>query len=354
MSANPITVLQLVDANTMTPMEGLDGAKNRSFSPVFNGPGSYRFTLPLNDKAASLVKKRSTGVLFTRNGRDVWSGGVTSAIKSAASNTLQVTATGWLEEFDHRYVRKDEEAALSFSSVIGGEVIHTLVDTVNAQQDTDGNVRPLRMTFMAASDTEPRTTRFQAGSAFGSSIMSMVTIEDGCDLVVDHLARTISTVPPDSFTIRNKVQFGFGIAPFNLADAVETNDASSLFNRESVVLANGNIVVADDQVAINDAGVMLEEWTSLSDENDPTIGLAFANAELVYKRYGIVTYQITPKQFGDLPRAYDDFEWGDVGFLSVDKDSFQVRNQAVRMFAGTLTYDSQGNEILTDLTLALS
>lgn len=354
MSANPITVPQLVDANTNTPIQGLDGARGRSFSPVFNGPGTYRFTLPLNDKAAGLVKKRRTGVLLTRNGRDIWSGGVTSAIKSAAANSLQVTATGWLEEFDKRYVRKDEEAALSFSSVIGGEIIHALVDAVNAQQDTDGNVRPLRMTFGTASDTEPRTTRFQAGSAYGSSMMSMVTIEDGCDLQIDHLARTISTVPPDSFAIRSNVRFGYGIAPFNLSDAIETNDGESLFNRESVALANGNVVVADDQVGINDAGVMLEEWTSLSDENDPTIGLAFANAELVYKRFGIITYQITPKEFGDLPRPYDDFEWGDVGYLSVDKDSFQVRDQAIRLFAGTLTYDENGNETLSELQLALS
>ena len=74
----------------------------------------------------------------------------------------------------------------------------------------------------------------------------------------------------------------------------------------------------------------------------------------MYKRYGRVTYQITPKQFGDLPRPYDDFEWGDVGYLSVDKGAFKLSDQAVRIFAGTLNYDDNGNEIISELQLALS
>jgi hypothetical protein len=150
------------------------------------------------------------------------------------------------------------------------------------------------------------------------------------------------------------VRFGWGVEPFNLDDAVETSDGTALFNRENVVTSGGVVVAADDNVAVARAGVMLEEWTSLSDVADSTIAGAFANAELVAKRYGLITYQLTPKAYGDLPRPYADFEWGDQGYLSASQGALQISGQPVRLFAGTISYSDQGDEILTELEVALA
>lgn len=354
MSANPVTTFDLVDANDMTNIVSLGDAYGRVFKPVFTGPGTFSCTLSLDSKASALVVKRRTGVLITRNGDPIWSGGVTNAVRAAQANTMQLTATGWLEEFDHRYVRRDEEAALNFVNVVGGSVVMQLVNACNAQLDSGSVVRPLRLTSGSYSDTQTRTRAYHVGDNYGASIRELSTIENGVDFVVDPMLRTLSTVPPTAYTDRKDVKFGWGIAPFNLDDVVETGDATNLFNRENAVTSGGIVAYADDAAAIEQAGVMLEEWVSLSDVADVNIAGAFANAELVVKKNGLITYQITPKSFGDLPRPYDDFNWGDKAYFSVNRGSLQIDDQAVRLFAGTINYTDEGDEVVSELEVAMS
>lgn len=354
MSANPVTTFDLIDANDMTNLTSLSEAYGRTFKPVFNGPGTFSCALSLDSEASSLVANRRTGVLITRNGDPIWSGGVTNAVRAAQANTMQVTATGWLEEFDHRYVRKAEEATLTFVNVVGGAVVEQLVDTCNAQLDSDGVVRPLRLSSGGYTDTQTRTRAYHVGDNYGASIRELSAIENGVDFVVDPLLRTLSTVPPTAYIDRTEVKFGWGVAPFNLDDVVETGDGTNLFNRENVVTSGGIVVSADDADAIGRAGVMLEEWVSLSDVADVNIAGAFANAELVVKRNGLITYQITPRPFGELPRPYDEFNWGDKAYFSVNRGSFQINNQAVRLFAGTIGYTDEGDEVVSELEVAMS
>jgi hypothetical protein len=166
MSENPITTFDLVDANTMEGINSLGDASARSFKPTFNGPGSFSFTLPLDSQAAYAVRKRATGVLIIRDTRPIWSGGITNVAKSAAANTMQVTATGWLEEFDHRYVRKNEESTLHFVNAIGGSIAKTLVQTCNAQTDISLIERPLRTTFAGTiGDTQVQIGRASSRTA---------------------------------------------------------------------------------------------------------------------------------------------------------------------------------------------
>jgi hypothetical protein len=354
MSANPITTFDLVDANTMSGIIGLGEAYGRSFKPVFNGPGVFSCTLPLDADAAYLIAKRSTGVVITRNDRTIWSGGVTNIVRSAASNTMQITATGWLEELDHRYVRKDEESTLNFVSVIGGSIAATLIDTCNAQEDTASIVRPVRISSGPFSDTQTRNRSYHVGDNYGASIRELSTIENGIDFDVDPLTRELTCRPPTDYVDREDVKLGWGVDPHNLADVVETSDGTNLFNRENVVTSSGIVTVADDQDAITDAGVMLEEWISLSDVDETSIATAYANVELIVKRYGLTTYQLTPLSYGDLPRPYDDFEWGDKCYFSVDQGAFKIDDQAVRMFAGTINYSDEGDEIISEIEVAMA
>jgi hypothetical protein len=354
MSANPTVVCDLVDADTMSNLADLRPASNRSFKPIFNGPGSFSFDLPIDCAAAYKVKKRKTGVMITRNGRKIWSGALTDIVRSAKAANVSVTATGWEEELEGRFVRKAEEAALTFATAtVGGLVGKGLIDVANAQQDSSLVTRPMRVSFGLASDTQTRVRSYKQGDNYGAQFKELVEIENGFDYSVDPATKRINTRAPTAYTTRVGVQFAFGMTPNNLDDAVQT-DSGDVKNRISVVASNGAVYVADDATAIAEAGVMLEEWTSLSDVVDSTgaIPAAYANAELVYKRYGVVTYQLTPIQFGDFPRPYDDFEWGDVGYLSVDKDSFQLRKQAIRLFSAKIDWDDKGNEIISDLTVA--
>jgi hypothetical protein len=356
MSENPVTKFDLVDANDMSPLFSLAEAYGRSFKPVFDGPGSFSFSLSLDADASYLVRNRATGVKIVRNELPIWSGGVTNIVRSASANTMQVTATGWLEEFDHRYVRKSEEATLTFSGggATGGSIISTLISTCNGQLDTDGVARPLRVTFGGATDTQVRTRAYHVGDNYGASIRELIAIENGVDVIVDPISRKLSAVPPTSYTDRTNLHLGFGTAPYNLDDAIQTTDGFNVFNRENAVTASGIVASADDAEAIEQAGVMLEEWISLSDISDATIAAAYANAELVVKRYGLVTYQLTPKPYADVPRPYSDFQWGDKCYFSVDRGSFQVEKQAIRIFAGTINYTDDGDEVIAEYEVAFS
>lgn len=338
----------------MSQIGDLSPASGHSFNPVFNGPGTTSMTLPLDSKAAYKLRKRSTGILIYRNDRDIWSGGITSINKAAKAGTVSITATGWEEELDHRTVRQSEEAGLIYggAGTIGGTIAMAMITSANAQTDTGSIVRPLHISAGSVGDTQVRIVSLKQGDNYGAKFKDLQTIENGFDYSVDALTKKVSTRAPTAFTVRNGLQFGWGADPDNLDDVVENDD--SVKNRISVVASNGQVYVADDAVAIDIAGVMLEEWTSLSDVNSSTIATAYANAELVYKRYGVKTYTITPKQFGDIPRPYDDFEWGDQGSLSVDRDSFQVPGLGVRMFSAQITIDAQGNEIIGEYQVALS
>lgn len=351
MSANPRYTFDLVDSSTMASLDGLQESTSRVFNPVFNKPGNYRWDLPLDGRAAYLVKRRRTGVLVSRNAKPIWSGGITSVNKDALNNKMSCVATGWLEEYDHRHVRKAEEASLIFASpgTVGGSIMGTLITTCNAQTDSLGNVRPLHVVFGQALDTQLRTRTYRVGDNYGSIMRELVEIENGCDIQVDPLTRTLTTVAPTSYADQVGAQYGYGIKPDNLANATETGDGTTIYNRENAVGSNGAVYSFDDQTAINDAGVMLEEWLSLSDVSDPTIVAAYANAELVYKRYGTITYGLTVASYGDIPRLYDDFYLGDKIYFSVNKGAFQLSGQAVRVFGATININDNGDEIISEL-----
>lgn len=357
MSANPVYSIDLVNASDMSVIEKLTGigpATSRSLNPIFNSPGSFSSIVPLDSRVARLVKKRSTGVLVKRDDEFVWSGGVTVVKHSGDIRTTSITATGWMEEFDHRYVRKDEESLLSFPDpgVPGGEIIQTLMEVCNLQLDSDGNTRPLRMRFGTVGDTQPRIRSYKVGDNYGAAIRELITIEDGCDLVIDWLARVVSTVDPGAFVDRTEVKFGYDVFPHNLDDFEINDDGTNLANRVNAVGSNGIVFPADDSIAISDAGVMLEDWLSVGNVSDPDIVGAYANAELVYKRYGLTTYSLKVKPFGNVPRIYAEFRLGDQVYASSDRGAMVLKNQAVRVFGASIDISDGGDEILSELQVA--
>jgi len=276
----------------------------------------------------------------------------TNIVDSAAAGTTDVTFTGWLEELDHRFVRGSEVPNLIFSGVVGGTIVSNLLTQVNAQQDSTGVTRPTHLTIGSVTDTQTRTRSYKVGDSYGQLVRELVEIENGLDLYVDPITRKLSTRPPTAYVDRKNVRFGYRVDPGNLADAVVTEDGLAIANRENVVAAGGVTYSVDDQAAISAAGIMLEEQQSLSDVQSATVATAFAAAELAYKRLGIVTYALSVKQYGDIPRPWDDFELGDKVYFSANRGRMQIYDQAVRVFSLSIDIDDNGNEVISELGVA--
>lgn len=352
MSANPYWQVALARSSDMGEIGGLPYAF--SLAPTFNRPGSFSATLPLDDEIAYQVAKYSTCVICERNDVARWSGAITAVAKDPAAMTMTITAVGWLDELGSRFVRPSEEVALTFVGVAGGQIVQTLITTVNAQTDTGGVIRPTHLTFGSAYDSQARTRSYKRGQSYWQAIQELSDVENGLDVYVDPIARRISTRPPDFFRDLQDVVFGYGVEPNNLSNAPSTDDGSVVANRVNVVGASGAIVTADDATAIDALDAMRESWLSLSDVSDQLFLGAHANAELVYGRYGRTTYDLKPITYGDVPRPWDDFELGDQVYLSVDAGAEQVDKQAVRVFAVGIEVDAQGNEQISQITTAPS
>jgi hypothetical protein len=351
MSQNPTYRFELVRSSDMKLIRNLSEgpAVGRQFVPTLNRPGTFSAQVPIESAVALDLRKRSTGVLVSRNEVPIWSGGVVNIADNASAGTTQFTCVGWLEELDHRFVRAAEVSSLAFSGVTGGAIAQTLISTVNAQTDSGGIVRPTHVGFGSRTDAQVRTRAYKVGDNYGQLLRELVEIENGLDLFVDPLTRRLSTRAPTEYVDRRSVVFGYQVTPHNLADLQRVEDGTTIANRETVATSGNVMVVADDADAIDNAGVMLEEWVSLSDVADATIAGAYANAELVYKRYGTVTYQAKPSDFGDLPRPWDDYQLGDQVYLSVDRGRLQLDRQAVRVFSLTIAVDDNGNEVVSEL-----
>lgn len=356
MSLSAPYIVSIVDATTMeTVVASVRSATSRNFQPVFNGPGTYSFDVPIDSQTAARVVKRRHGVLLFRRGRPIWSGGVTDVKHDPAGEKTSITATGFLEELDRRYVRRTDEASLIFGSpgVPGGQIFQSLVAVCNAQTDTDGVVRPVRVSFGGFSDTQVRIAAVKAGTSFGSAWQQLRDVEDGYDVAVDPLSKEITTRDPADFADRRSVHFAYGVDPHNLDNAVLDDDGTTMYGRVTVV-DGGNVAhPADDASAIETAGVMLEEWLTIS-ESDSTLASAYANAELVYQRYGTQVWTLTPSPGADMPRPYDDFDWGDQGYLSVSRGALQVERMAVRIFGASISITDEGDEVIGDLQVTAS
>jgi hypothetical protein len=323
-----------------------------SFTPVLNRPGSFSMTLPLDDEIAYKIAKHATAISCERNDLVKWSGSIVSVQRDPAANTLALTAVGWLDELNHRSVRANEESNLIFANAIGGEIAQSLITSVNAQTDTDSNVRPTHLRFSGFSDTQVRIRSYKRSQSYGAAMQELSDIENGFDIRVDPQSRNISTYPPTAFIDHKEVLFGYGLEPFNLANATQNDDGSSTANRITVEGANGITTSADDSVAIDAQAGMREEWLSISDVSDINIVGAYANAELVFRHYGTITYDLKPLPYGDIPRLYDDYDLGDQVYLSIDAGALKVDNQAVRIFSATIEVDAQGNEVISTLGTA--
>lgn len=362
MSSQPQWLARLVDATTMENLVYLNRARSRVFNPVYNRPGSFTAQVDIDSEPAMLVEEHSTAIMLERNGEAVWSGPVFSTTDSAdgSNDVTNITAMGWFEEINHRYLWAQDEpdAVFTDNTKTGGEISFELLRFLINRTLSDGSPAPIRLRPGASTDTQVRSRSYKRGQNIGAAVTELIDIENGMDIDVDPILRTLNTRPPTSFVDQDKVHFGYKTAPNNVAAIGRQKDGMKTVN-SYVSTGNNGIYIEgiDDPEVIGEQGVVLEGQISLSDVGDRTIVTAYSVAELEFFKRGGITLSVTPKSLPggkNIFRLYDDFFLGDQVYFSCDRGRVQYSRQPMRVFGATISIDDEGNENLSELQITVA
>lgn len=322
-----------------------------------NLSGAFTCDVPFKSEAAFLSACDSTCIRAERQGAGdaigslKWSGFINSISTDLAAEVTSITAVGWFEELRQRKTRSIEVAdgLYKYVGVVGGEIASAQVGAANAQSDTSGALDATHVRFGTATDTMERTTSFDVDQSFGDNIDSLSQIEDGYDWVVDPELRLLNTMDPADFEVHDDAHFIHGK---NCVVRV-VEDGTRRRNRYTVYGANGLVAVIDDPQSIVDSGgKIIDETANLSSVVDVAILEAYGNAELAANSYPPIVITIVPNSLSNSPRPYEEFEFGDGGFVTAIGGRVNLDHQPVRFFKGNFSFSPQGDEIVDELTVS--
>lgn len=338
----------LCDSANMGVIQPIRQARNKRLQLIYNRPGSFSCQVPIDSEVAIQARKHSQCILAVREGVPKWSGPIFTITDAVPDDVTTITAMGWMEELNRRFVSVGMEPFTSYKDRPGGFITSNLLINLASFG------YPTRIPTVVISDTQLRTRTYKRGQNIGAAIKELIDIENGMDVSVDPITRTLYCDPPDAWQYRPNALLGYNVFPKNVAAVTRTEDGTRTANTINVQSQSGSVFTVAPPDDINIAGIMLEDWLSVSDVNDPGVIGGYANGEQLYRRYGVTEYTITPKVGrGDAPiRIFDDFELGDAIYLSVDRGRLQVQGQAVRVFGATIIDDGSGEEVLTELVLS--
>jgi hypothetical protein len=323
-----------------------------------NMTGRFEASLPMRSEAAILAQPHSTAIRADRlpaaGGGAVtrWSGFVQSINTDLSSERTTITAIGWFEELNNRLIRMDEAASgrLNFVDEIGGEIARELLRMANEQTDSDLNPRPTHLRMGSRTDTQRRTISFQHGTTYGAAIDGLSQIENGFDWTVDPLQRTLDICGPDEYE-QVDAHLVHGI---NCSVSV-SEDGARRRNRITITGAGGIVESVDDPEAIAAAGgQIIDEQANLSSIADSSILQAYGVAEIAFLANAPIILSVRPRSLGNVPRLYDDFNYGDQMFLTARGGRVNLDRQPVRPFSVDMSFSEQGDEIIDEMTVALS
>jgi hypothetical protein len=356
-------MFRLANTATMRNVPGVSPIAPKwdpTLAMVYNRPGSFSVTVPIDSDFALSVQKHRHCIIAERNGEAKWSGPVTGiadevSADAGSQDTTKITATGWFEELNRRFIQPGDEASLIFSSGsdTAGAIIFALIGRMNARRDSKNNLVPARITAGQRTDTQTRIRRYRRDQSFGSAITELIDIENGVDISIDPLTRKLNVRSAQAFINRTGVLFvAPGISNANLLRCSNIEDGSQTADSLTVSGSGNRRFVVDDPDAIQFHGVMLEEQIAVTDVTDNSILGAYANAELTYRRYGVSNLSVLPSSLSDhTPRLFDDYELGDQVYLSASRGRMQFRRHPMRVFGTTISVDTEGNEIVSELQI---
>lgn len=338
-------LFELASSEDLTPIEELKDASNRQLTMTLNRAGSFTFSLPLESQICDCLEEITTCILVkkrepTGETSIVWSGPVWT-IEESTPNQVNVTAVGWLQMLEKRFISSD----VTFSSTDAGEIAFSILDDSNSEAEAQGG--RVWITSGTAISTQLRDRTYKAYESVLSIIQGLSDIEAGFDMEVDPSTRELNIY--ESLSNETDAYFEYGV---NVQSVSRSSDASKIVNHFTAFGSNNLSAVAEDPDSVLVYGHM-QETASLSDVIDQTILAAYANAEIAIRSQPLRIYTFTPLKSSVnvtyVPRLFDDFIIGDIVYLTVNKGRLSVDRQRIRAFSTTLVFDQNGNEQLSTI-----
>lgn len=329
----------------------LGQARNRSLQLALNRAGAFSCDLPLDDPLTDEVQEITTCIVITRDEEVIWSGPIWTLNENVSSTgaTVQVGAVGWLQTLDKRVVRGSWNAnqAISYTDQDAGVIALDLIARTNADAIATG--APIYIFPGESETTQLRTRTYQPWSGILQSITELTEIEAGFDMSVDPLTRRLN--------IYSRIGVNHGILfelPGNVAQVSRSTDAGRLINYMTAYSAAGSQAEANAD-SINQLG-LFEEAQSLSDVVGPRADLilsAYAAGEILVKSWPLrfIAFQPMAESVEQpfAPRAFRDFNVGDIVRLTVRHGRMSMIQQALRMFAFSVSFPDTGGAAVSEI-----
>lgn len=344
----------------------LKAASGRQLTVDMNKSGSASFNFPMDDElVAPYIGTWRTAIVAQRGYQNdakwFWSGPVSSVQRDYAAGTISVSAVGWFDLLLHRLAAERLTYAPGVAPRTGasahsgewdaGEIVADLIAYVNERFDS-------YITMGTNEVSQPRQRAYEVDVNIGQEIQSLSEIESGYDWYIDPRTRELNIVARRGIDLPN-VRWIFVAdssesegrsAQSNLSNVQDSEDGSTLAND---IMARGKFSSAEAQsVESQDHyGALFQDVASLSDVVDPDILNAFVNAEIVYRQNSRTTYTLSPlpHTVPGVPLLFDDYDLGDTTYLTARRGTFEINDQAVRIFGVGMSIDENGVESITSL-----
>lgn len=236
------------------------------------------------------------------------------------------------------------------------------IDTAIFTLGSESGVTPTPITIGDVTPSQNRDITYDQGTKHGSAIETLVNMEAGFDWHIDPLTREFSVFYENikgtiygRGTNNTSVEFAYGWGSKNVAQLDISTNSSVMANR---INAKGKYTtgVAYDTDSVMSYG-LFEDTLTLSDVSDADILVAYAGAETAYRLQPFKTYTFTPFPYDGskrIPRVFDDYDIGDIVYLTAKYGAMSVERQAVRVFGVSIDIDNEGNEKIGEIKTVAS
>lgn len=330
-------IFELANSSTKAKIAELTQARDRSLQLALNKAGAFSCRFPLVDRVSSKVVEGLTYVRVKFKGVEVWSGPVWN-VTETTPDSLQISCVGWFQTLEKRISKPAWGfPVLTYTNQDAGDIGFDLLNRTNADSTFGPNyVFPGLREF-----TQARTRSYQPFVSVLNEIVALSEIESGYDFEVDPTTRKLNIYRKIG-VIRPKLFFEYGN---NLKQATRTTDMARLCNRLIAYSAAG--AAQSDNYDSQQKYGLFEEAVSLIDVTDIAILQAYADAEIAVRSYPLRFHSFDPKPNftgSPMPRIFEDFKIGDIGYLKVDRGRFDTGKQAVRIFGATINFDNDSGQ----------
>jgi hypothetical protein len=316
-------------------------ARSRQFETTLLGAGSASFTYPLSHRYAQDIREITTCLIVTRDVRVVWSGPIMQVDEDYVNNTMQVTATGWWEILDYRFIESQQESLVDFTNQDYDSTViaMTLLDAANLQQDQRDNFKHTGIDRGRMDVSQLRKRSYKVNDQISQSIRDLATIENGFDYEINPITRQLDIYYPRKGTLRPEVVLGYNWGPKNVGNVRVLTDGSTVRNRHRA--ATTYITAEEEDPESIDTYNMRTELSSLGDVPDSIAG-AYAIGEVAFKARPKVTITITLRPGNASPELFRHFEIGDTLYLTARGGRNPIEKQPVRVFGASVSIDENG------------